>query len=81
MAHTERNIISDEINLDYKCQGGIDLKIKIWVKSLKNFTLTESSKFSVFGTLYSTLRAQSRYLKNSDHCIKWTSCSSLHARF
>ena len=26
MAHTERNIISDEINLDYKCQEIIDLK-------------------------------------------------------
>ena len=26
-----------------------------------------------------TLRAGLRYLKNSDHCIKWTNCSSLHA--
>lgn len=26
MAHTERNIISDEINVDYKCQ--IDHKVK-----------------------------------------------------
>ena len=26
-----------------------------------------------------TLRALLRYLKNLDHCIKWTNCSSLHA--
>ena len=48
-----------------------------WLLKYNYSSTVEGTGFSQQKHL--TLRARLRYLKNSDHCIKWTSCSSLHA--
>ena len=52
--------------------------------STKKGALEEKIQLAEGGVCFSrqkrwTLRARLRYLKKSDHCIKWTNCSSLHA--